>query len=259
MATRETNLFAALTADGQTSALSLPGDINIVDVFLGEGATYGSGTIKLQYSIDGSNYLDQTGASWTSGDGFLGRFLVFGRKLRFDLNGASSPDVTLQVNCRACSMSEVKSGYLTADGNVDVQFRQGPAAVLLWGDGNDGTGTLKLQYSVDGGTTYYDAGVSLTAAGAGVFSNVMGATHFRANLASSSSPTLAVRLFASEEAAGNDEAVGDSIVKITDSTTGTVSDTVNDTTAGQKDDVAALAAKINEIIDVLRAVGIVRQ
>ncbi len=50
---------------------------------------------------------------------------------------------------------------------------------------------------------------------------------------------------------------GSAIVKLTDSTTGTVSNTLDDTTAGQKDDVASLAAKINEIIDVLRAKGII--
>ena len=46
---------------------------------------------------------------------------------------------------------------------------------------------------------------------------------------------------------GTDE----SITPLTDSTTGTVSDVVNDTTANQKDDVAALAGKINEIITQL--------
>jgi hypothetical protein len=50
---------------------------------------------------------------------------------------------------------------------------------------------------------------------------------------------------------------GSAIVSLTDSTTGTVSNTLDDTTAGQKDDVASLAAKINEIIAVLRAKGVI--
>jgi len=41
------------------------------------------------------------------------------------------------------------------------------------------------------------------------------------------------------------------IVELTDSTTGAVSDTVNDTTASVKDDIAALAGKINEIVRFL--------
>lgn len=41
------------------------------------------------------------------------------------------------------------------------------------------------------------------------------------------------------------------ITALTDNTTGTAGDEVNDTTAGIKDDIASLAAKINEIINVL--------
>ena len=47
------------------------------------------------------------------------------------------------------------------------------------------------------------------------------------------------------------------ITSLTDSTTGTASNVLDDTTAGQKDDVAALAAKINAILVALRAVGII--
>lgn len=46
------------------------------------------------------------------------------------------------------------------------------------------------------------------------------------------------------------------ITHITDSTTGTAGDTVDDTTAGQKDDIATLAAKINAILDALEAHGL---
>ena len=50
---------------------------------------------------------------------------------------------------------------------------------------------------------------------------------------------------------------GAAIVSLTDSTTGTVSNVLDDTTAAQKDDVASLCAKVNEIIAVLRAKGII--
>lgn len=48
------------------------------------------------------------------------------------------------------------------------------------------------------------------------------------------------------------------ITSLTDSTTGTASDTLDDTTAGQKDDVASLAAKINSILTVLRNHGLIK-
>jgi hypothetical protein len=45
------------------------------------------------------------------------------------------------------------------------------------------------------------------------------------------------------------------ITSLTDSTTGTASDELDDTTAGVKDDLASLAAKIEEILDALRDNG----
>ena len=49
-----------------------------------------------------------------------------------------------------------------------------------------------------------------------------------------------------------------SISQLKDSTGGTVSDIVDDTTSGQKDDVATLTSKVNEILLALKNVGIVR-
>lgn len=54
--------------------------------------------------------------------------------------------------------------------------------------------------------------------------------------------------------------VGDqqtTIVELTDSTTGTAGDTVDDATVSVKDDIASLAAKINAILQVLAAHGLI--
>lgn len=48
------------------------------------------------------------------------------------------------------------------------------------------------------------------------------------------------------------------ITSLTDSTTGTAGDTVDDTTASVKDDIASLAAKINSILTVLRNHGLIK-
>lgn len=47
------------------------------------------------------------------------------------------------------------------------------------------------------------------------------------------------------------------IAELTDSTTGTAGDTVDDATASVKDDIASLAAKINAILQVLAAHGFI--
>ena len=49
-----------------------------------------------------------------------------------------------------------------------------------------------------------------------------------------------------------------SISLLKDSTTGTISNELDDTTSGQKDDIASLANKINQIITSLKTVGIVK-
>ena len=49
-----------------------------------------------------------------------------------------------------------------------------------------------------------------------------------------------------------------SVSLLKDSTGGTISNVVDDTTVTQKDDVAALANKINEILLALKTVGIVK-
>jgi hypothetical protein len=48
------------------------------------------------------------------------------------------------------------------------------------------------------------------------------------------------------------------IASLTDSTTGTASDTCNDNTANTKDDLASIIAKVNLILAALRDAGIVK-
>jgi len=48
------------------------------------------------------------------------------------------------------------------------------------------------------------------------------------------------------------------ITSITDSTGGSAGDTIDDTTASVKDDLASLAAKINAILLVLRNHGLIK-
>lgn len=49
-----------------------------------------------------------------------------------------------------------------------------------------------------------------------------------------------------------------SISQLKDSTGGTVSNVVDDTTANQKDDIASLTNKVNEILLALKSVGIIK-
>lgn len=48
------------------------------------------------------------------------------------------------------------------------------------------------------------------------------------------------------------------VASLTDSTTGTASDTCNDNTANTKDDLASIIAKVNLILAALRDAGIIK-
>lgn len=185
------NLFAELTANGNSAALALPGPVCDVDVYLKEGANDGGGTLKLQVSQDGTVFADVTSASWTSGDGLLGRYTVYGGEVRFNLAGATGPSNMIpQVVARPRSMAQFRRGELTANGSATVTLGHVPAAVTLWGLGTWGSGTMKLEMSADGGTTWYDTGASLTANGYSTITNTGENTLFRVTLSGATSPVL---------------------------------------------------------------------
>ena len=67
------------------------------------------------------------------------------------------------------------------------------------------------------------------------------------------------RIDSIKEAFKSDNAIlAKSISLLKDSTGGTISNVVNDTTANQKDDVASLTSKVNEILLSLKTVGIIQ-
>lgn len=192
MSYKSNNLFAELTADGQTASFELPGAASTVSVFLKEGASDGTGTLKMQSSFDGgTTWVDVPDATWTSGDGHLGTYTVHGSDVRFDLASSTSPsDMIVQVNAVAQNQWSVHSGNFAADGSVDVVLSKKPDTVTLFLVGDDGTGTVTLQYTLDGGTTWYNA-ASMTAAGGTRFDNSDAqATVWKVDLADATDPVL---------------------------------------------------------------------
>lgn len=193
MSYQSTNLFAELTANGNTVAYEAAQPANEVSVFLQEGANDGGGTLKMQSSPDGgTTWVDVPTASWTSGDGHLGTYDVHGQDIRFNLASATGPSgMVVQISVKAKTLARVQTYALTADGNTaNILLGHKPTTVTMFGDGTWGSGTAKLQYTMDGGTTWYDAG-SLTADGGARFDNTnVGATIFRINLAGATSPDL---------------------------------------------------------------------
>lgn len=195
--TVDTKTFAALSADGQTASFELPGDVCDVDVYIDDADDFGTGTLKPQVSPDGgTTWIDVPGESWTSGSGFLGQIKAYGRDIRFDLAGATSPDITVQIVAKARSQAEIKRVTLTADGNEVVTLPRGFAEYAVFSYGDFGTGTAKVEESPDGGTTYYDTSVSDTADALTVVTNTAANHNLRVDLSGATSPSLTVDIYA---------------------------------------------------------------
>lgn len=172
MSIRSTNLFAALAADGNTASFTCPGDANTVRVYLQDGATFGSGTLTMQGSIDGTNWYTESTFSVTAGDGYLGEATIAGRYVRFNLAGSTSPGTfVLQIDVVAKSNVDKFEVDSITDNTVLHEFVMGHKptvmSVLTKSPTTDyDSGSIKVQQSADGGTTWYDVTAALTADGA---------------------------------------------------------------------------------------------
>lgn len=201
--------LANLPATGVTAAISL--DIASeaeVAVYVGTGATWGGGTAILQQSFDGgTTWFTVPNASWTAGvaNQCLGRAsIIGGGKVRISLSGATSPSLDFAVKVEQVKSRKVVSYAFAANGST-ASFQIGedipqypvttvttPAGVVTWAaQGTWGSGTLVLEVSPDGGTTWYKQQAGITANGiqyaAGV-TDLLG----RFTLSGATSPSLAV-------------------------------------------------------------------
>jgi hypothetical protein len=225
----QTDIYVAiptLAANGVTADIALPSaGVNLVEVYLGTGATFGSGTVTIQVQgPDGVAYITNPLGTATFNAGtansFVNRFLVYGPTMRFSLAGATSPSLDLRVRAvevrepSALTASSPNGGSLflpagialTANGATQpfvLPNYFGVTEMGLLAAGPFGGGTLALQTSPDGGQTWFNAAAGITAAGAIVLgtaqvvdlsltANAM--RLFRLNLTGATAPNIAVRV-----------------------------------------------------------------
>lgn len=86
----------------------------------------------------------------------------------------------------------ISNKTFSADGNsATIAWPGGYGSMLA--SGTWGSGTLKLQFTINGGTTWVDvASISLTANGHKEFN--IGSCHLRMNLAGATNPAIAARV-----------------------------------------------------------------
>lgn len=200
--------LTALSADGQTAAIDLGYATEAeVTVYLGTGATFGSGTLILQQSFDGgTTYYTVPNFSKTSGTAntLLGKIPVIGGgKIRASLSGSTSPTLNVCIKVEQVSSRKVQQFSLTANGSTAAfNFNPSPAYpvttdvvdsyVMAWaGQGTWGSGTLVLEVSPDGGTTWFKQQAGITANGIQYASSVTD-TLCRFTLSGATSPSLTI-------------------------------------------------------------------
>jgi len=111
--------------------------------------------------------------------------------------------MSTELTAAATANAAMANKFITYTDQLAATFSaDGNSSTIGWIGGNGyftaqgtfGSGTCKLQFSEDGGTTWSDVGTdtTLTAGGGGVFT--LPNCSLRVNLASSSSPTIAYKV-----------------------------------------------------------------
>lgn len=85
------NEIQSLSADGNTTAVKFDGGKGTLSVW----GTFGSGTAKLQRSVDNSTWIDVSGASFTA-NGQI-NFECAACYLRVNLAGSTTPSLNVQI------------------------------------------------------------------------------------------------------------------------------------------------------------------
>ena len=197
-------VLAAYSANASSANIVCNGQVNVVSFYFGAGVTFGSGTLTLETSPDGGTTWVSTGVTITSAtaNSFRQSNLVFGSLLRLTLSGATSPTINVAVRVTQVRYGNVDAFSFTANGTslpfvllggAEYLFAPNNFDVALQAIGTFGSGTVALEASPDGGTTWYRVS-TLTANGMNVVNTGLTDTLFRINLTGATSPSLTVRV-----------------------------------------------------------------
>ena len=194
----KSHTFTVVAANGDSAVLSMgSSDAYWVDLFipfLASGQTaseFDGGDFTFKYTVDGTNYKAVPGMTVADNEnGYKGRFLVWGSKLKFTLANSSGSTTTVPVvTYKAASMTQSKgdwtvlaAGVLNADAGTEA-FTFGRAPTMLLLDTESSTQdnvTMTIQATPDG-TSWVDLPGQRADANDEyrVYSNPAGLTRFR--------------------------------------------------------------------------------
>lgn len=193
--------FTALSDNGNTAAVDLKGSVNDITVYFGAGVTFGSGTLTGMISYDGgTTYVacaDAIAITSATANTVKATYRVYGQgKFRFTLSGSTTPTINVAVKCEQVEYSLPTRIAFAANGSSDAFMCDGTK--LLWtAQGTWSSGTLVLESSPDGGTTWYKVAAGITANGVQLASSLTD-TMYRLTLSGATTPVLVAHAFPSK-------------------------------------------------------------
>lgn len=182
---------------------------SVLSTYAGANVAFGAGTVKVQMSPDGGTTWLDTGKSFTAANAnkLIQHDEVFGPEFRMNLSGATAPNLDVDMVLRGVATGPVPAYEFSADETKNaftLPFTAEKAFVYA-AYGTFGGGTLTLEYSIDGGTTWKAEDTALAnkynqiAAGYTMIAGRDGvkSVHkmYRFKLAGSTAPSLSVRVY----------------------------------------------------------------
>lgn len=189
-------------ANGQAGTLNNLKSKNIVTLYAGTNVNDGAGTLVLQMSPDGgTTWVSVPSWSFTAetANTLVKQGSVYGHDVRLDLSGSTTPNLDLDIQAYESDDNNVVLAHdaeATNTNSVTFNIPEWVTELSMVGWGTWGSATMKLQYTIDGGTTWKDvASGSLTANGMLVLDVTNLPKTFRVNIAGGTSASLSSKLY----------------------------------------------------------------
>jgi len=153
--------------NGNGASMAAKGSRHQVTTYFGTGVTFDSGTLTLMVSPDGGTTWVSTGVTVTSATAstkVAATAEVYGNLFRWTLTGSTTPTLIIATKLEQISYEPIPSISFVTNGSSDsFRMTHDKAALAFTAIGTWDSGSLTLQASPDGGTTWFKVGAAVTA------------------------------------------------------------------------------------------------
>jgi hypothetical protein len=161
------NADAEFSANGSGASMAPNGTRHSVTIYFGAGVTFGSGTLTLMTSPDGGTTWVSTGITITSATAssrYGTTYEVAGSLFRWTLTGSTTPTINIATKFEQIHYHSVQT-ITFADNGTSTPFMldHDESTFAFTAYGTWDSGSLTIETSPDGGTTWFKEGAAVTA------------------------------------------------------------------------------------------------